>query len=74
MGSSTFPIRPATAPEGKSSLMLQTIVPYHWMNNWGSGDKEVYGQLNKKAMDAMIDQVKVNGCVAKGLKIQIVRY
>jgi phytoene dehydrogenase-like protein len=42
------------APGGKSSLMLQTIVPYHWMNNWGGGDREVYGQLKKKAMDAMI--------------------
>jgi phytoene dehydrogenase-like protein len=43
------------APEGKSSLMLQTIVPYHWMNNWGGKDKEAYKQLKKKAMDAMID-------------------
>ena len=43
------------APEGKASLMLQTMVPYHWMNNWGSGDKATYGQLKEKAMDAMID-------------------
>jgi len=43
------------APEGKSSLMLQTVVPYHWMNNWGGGDKEVYRQLKEKASDAMID-------------------
>ncbi|MDF9408872.1 MAG: Phytoene desaturase (neurosporene-forming) [Pelotomaculum sp. PtaB.Bin013] len=48
-------VNPKHAPRGKSSLMLQTIVPYHWMNNWGGGDKEVYGQLKKKAMDAMID-------------------
>ena len=40
---------------GKSSLMLQTMVPYHWMNNWGGGDKDVYGQLKGKAMEAMID-------------------
>jgi phytoene dehydrogenase-like protein len=46
---------PKHAPQGKSSLMLQTMVPYHWLNNWGGGDKEVYGQLKEKAMDAMID-------------------
>ncbi|HYF81753.1 MAG TPA: NAD(P)/FAD-dependent oxidoreductase [Clostridia bacterium] len=48
-------INPKLAPEGKSSLMLQTMVPYHWMNNWGGGDKEAYRQLKEKAMDAMID-------------------
>lgn len=48
-------INPKLAPEGKSSLMLQTKVPYRWMNNWGSGDKKVYRQLKEKAMDAMID-------------------
>jgi phytoene dehydrogenase-like protein len=43
------------APIGKSPLMLQALVPYRWMNNWGGGDREIYGQLKKKAMDAMID-------------------
>ncbi len=43
------------APKGKSSLMLQTMVPYRWMNNWGGGDKESYRQLKEKAMEAMID-------------------
>ncbi len=47
-------ISPKHAPEGKSSLMLQTMVPYRWMNNWGGGDRELYGQLKKKAMEAMI--------------------
>ncbi|CUH97247.1 hypothetical protein P22_3374 [Propionispora sp. 2/2-37] len=46
---------PNHAPEGKSSLMLQTMVPYHWMNNWGGGNKEAYGQLKEKAMEALID-------------------
>ncbi len=50
-------VNPQHAPQGKSSLMLQTMVPYHWMNNWGGGDKELYGQLKQKAMDAMIDSV-----------------
>lgn len=48
-------INPVLAPEGKSSLMLQTMVPYRWMNNWGGGDKEIYKQLKEKAMDTMID-------------------
>lgn len=48
-------INPKHAPEGKSSLMLQTIVPHHWMNNWGNGDKEIYTQLKEKAMNTMID-------------------
>ncbi|NLI92920.1 MAG: NAD(P)/FAD-dependent oxidoreductase [Peptococcaceae bacterium] len=49
-------VSPKLAPQGKSSLMLQAMVPYHWMNNWGGGDKEVYGQLKEKAMNAMIDR------------------
>jgi phytoene dehydrogenase-like protein len=48
-------VNPKHAPQGKSSLMLQAMVPYHWMDNWGGGDKEVYGQLKEKAMDAMIE-------------------
>jgi len=47
-------VNPKHAPEGKSLLMLQSIVPYHWMNNWGGGDKDVYKQLKEKAMEAMI--------------------
>jgi len=50
-------VNPKLAPEGKSSLMLQTKVPYHWMNNWGDGDKKTYGQLKEKAMDAMIESI-----------------
>jgi phytoene dehydrogenase-like protein len=48
-------INPKLAPKGKSSLMLQTMVPYRWMNNWGGGDKKAYRQLKEEAMDAMID-------------------
>ncbi|MGI6436223.1 MAG: phytoene desaturase family protein [Syntrophomonadaceae bacterium] len=47
-------INPRHAPAGKSSLMLQALVPHHWMNNWGGGDKEIYAQLKEKAMEAMI--------------------
>lgn len=48
-------LNPELAPEGKSSLMLQTIVPDHWMDNWGGGDREVYKQLKTKATEAVID-------------------
>jgi len=44
------------APEGKSSLMIQTMVPYKWMNNWGGSDREAYKQLKEKAKSALIDQ------------------
>jgi phytoene dehydrogenase-like protein len=45
------------APEGKSSLMLQASVPHRWMNNWGEGDRDAYGQLKERAMEALIDGV-----------------
>lgn len=48
-------VNPKHAPQGKSSLMLQTLVPNQWMNNWGGGDKDIYRQLKEKAMDAMIE-------------------
>ncbi|APM39796.1 phytoene desaturase family protein [Clostridium kluyveri] len=49
-------INPNHVPKGKASLMLQTMVPHHWMNNWGKGDKEIYKQLKEKAMYAMIER------------------
>jgi phytoene dehydrogenase-like protein len=52
-------VNPKLAPEGKSSLMLQTKAPYRWMNNWGGGDKKVYELLKEKAMDAMIDSASI---------------
>ncbi len=42
------------APEGKSSLMIQTLTPYRWMNNWGGGDRETYKRLKDKAKKALI--------------------
>ncbi len=47
-------INPKLAPAGKSSLMLQTMVPYRWMDNWGDGDKTKYKQLKEQALKAMI--------------------
>jgi len=42
------------APLGKSSLMLQAVVPYRWMNKWGDGDRERYRQLKQTAKNAML--------------------
>jgi phytoene dehydrogenase-like protein len=43
------------APEGKSSVMLQAMAPYRWMNNWGGQDRQAYRMLKEKAMKAVID-------------------
>lgn len=48
-------VNPQHAPDGKSSLMLQTMAPCRWMNNWGGGDKEEYRRLKEKAMAEMIN-------------------
>ena len=44
------------APEGKSSLMIQAMTPYKWMNNWGGGDRETYKRLKDKVKNALIDK------------------
>ncbi len=49
-------INAALAPEGKSSLMLQAMVPYRWMNNWIADDREGYRKLKKKAKATMIER------------------
>jgi phytoene dehydrogenase-like protein len=49
-------MNPELAPEGKSSLMIQTMTPYRWMNNWGGGDKDAYRALKEKAKNALIDK------------------
>jgi phytoene dehydrogenase-like protein len=51
---STSMLHEGNAPAGKSSLMIQTPVPLHWMNNWGNGDREVYKRLKKLATKALI--------------------
>lgn len=34
--------------------MIQTMVPYRWLDNWGGGDRERYIQLKEKAMKTLI--------------------
>lgn len=47
------------APRGKSSLMIQTITPHRWMNNWGNGDRKIYKQLKEKAKKTLITKASV---------------
>jgi phytoene dehydrogenase-like protein len=47
-------VNPAHAPEGTSSLMLQTWVPKGWMKNWGDGDRKAYQRLKEGAKASMI--------------------
>ena len=44
------------APEGKSSLMIQAIVPNNWMQNWGGGDKQEYKKLKDGVKNALIEK------------------
>jgi phytoene dehydrogenase-like protein len=39
--------------------MIQTAVPYHWMNNWGNGDRQIYKKLKDKAKKALIEKASV---------------
>ena len=52
---------PALAPEGKSGLMIQAAAPYHWMDNWGGGDRQKYRALKEAAKQALI--AKASGVV-----------
>ncbi len=47
-------LNPELAPKGKSSLMLMTMCPAGWMNNWGAGNKEKYKELKDNATKALI--------------------
>jgi phytoene dehydrogenase-like protein len=61
-------MNPALAPAGKSSLMLQAVVPYRWMNNWGDGDRQQYRQLKEQAKNAVLNKASV---IIPGLKDMI---
>jgi phytoene dehydrogenase-like protein len=51
--------KPDLAPKGKSSLMLQSVAPNRWMNNWGGGDAAEYKKLKQKAMETLIDKAAI---------------
>lgn len=47
------------APPGKSSLMIQTVCPHRWMDNWGGGDGKKYRELKLRARQAMIQKASL---------------
>ena len=47
-------MNPELAPRGKSSLMIHTMCPQRWMDNWGNDDKNIYRQLKQIATKALI--------------------
>jgi phytoene dehydrogenase-like protein len=49
---------PENAPEGKSSLMIQAITPYKWMNNWGGGDRALYQDLKSGVQQTLIHRAE----------------
>lgn len=53
---STSMLDKGNAPAGKSSLMIQTPVPNHWMNNWGNGDREIYKKLKKEVTKTLVQR------------------
>ena len=62
-------MNPELAPQGKSSLMIHTMCPQHWMDNWGNGDKQLYRQLKEIATKALI---KKTSEIIPGLEKHIV--
>ena len=50
-------MNPELAPEGRSSLMIQTMSPQRWMQNWGDGDKRRYKELKEKVKETLIEKV-----------------
>jgi phytoene dehydrogenase-like protein len=51
-------MNPELAPAGKSSLMIQTISPNGWMQNWGADNAKQYKQLKAKVCDTLIKRTE----------------
>jgi len=50
-------IDPALAPAGKQSIIVQTLSPNYWMDNWGGADKEQYRALKQKVTEQIMDSL-----------------
>jgi phytoene dehydrogenase-like protein len=61
-------LNPSHAPAGSSSLMIQVMVPFKWMDDWGGGDQVRYRKLKKKAADTLVDRT---AALIPGLKENI---
>jgi len=61
-------MNPELAPAGKSSLMIQTISPIGWMQNWGADNAKQYKQLKAKVCDTLVKRAEA---VIPGLRDSI---
>ena len=50
---------PKLAPDGKSSLMIFTMTPYKWLNNWGAGERQAYQTLKEQVRDTLVKRASV---------------
>lgn len=66
---------PHLAPEGKSSIVVQVFIPYHWLNGWGTGSadpfvrNQAYQDLKARVLN---DIIKETEYVIPGLSEKIV--
>ncbi len=42
------------APQGKSGLMIQSVTPYRWLDNWGGPDRSKYKELKERVKNTII--------------------
>jgi phytoene dehydrogenase-like protein len=61
-------VNPKLAPDGKSSLMIQALSPYHWQDNWRKGDREAYKVLKERVKSDLIGRAEA---IVPGLRSAI---
>lgn len=47
-------VNPDLAPEGRSSLMIQSVCPAHWQDDWRHDDPEAYRELKERVRDRLV--------------------
>lgn len=47
-------VNPELAPEGRSSLMIQSTCPGHWQDDWRRDDPEAYRALKARVRDRLV--------------------
>lgn len=58
-------VNPELAPEGRSSLMIQSICPAHWQDDWRRGDPAAYRALKTQVRDRLVARAEA---VVPGLR------
>ncbi len=66
---------PDLAPKGQNGIVVQTWMPYHWLNGWGTGSDDpmarstTYKKLKKKVLDGIVKETEY---IIPGLSEKIV--